>query len=848
MGRLFRRLRMLLHPARSRELAEEMQFHREQQRAEGLSAAEAERAFGNELRWRERSREAWGWLWLEQLGQDLRQCGRQWRRRPGYVAAAITVLGLGVGANTALFSVVEAVLLHPLPYPHAERLVRIVGVPLLRMTMAGPGLTGVYPHWQAPALEQTAVWEQGEVNVGGEGGRLPEQVPAAEVSLDFFQLLGVAPRGIGMRRGEDHAGRDQVVVLGHALAQRWGGTPGETIRLNAAEYQVAGVMPAGFGFPAGAEAWLPLPQPWNMETDTLASRAIFFNELGRLRPGSTSAEARAELIRAANTPAAYQPEVAVTPLQESQTAAAAPVLWLLLAAVGLVLLIACANTANLQLMRALERRQEMAMRQALGAGPGRLVRQHLAESLALGLAGGGAGCLLAWLGLPGLRLLLPARLPLAAPLALDGRVLGFTLATAVLGGVLVGLFPALQAARVRRLGALPAGATGKEGRRLRNGLAVVELALATILLAGAGLLLQSLWRLAQVDLGFQPQGVLTAKLSLSGERYHADTERADFFRRLQVRLATLPGVASAALGDNLPLNTGATIIVRVKAEGTKGAYFTYVTPGYFRTLGIAPIAGRDFGDSDHLGGAKVAIVNQALAAALWPHASPVGKTLVLPWRPGVTQSLAIVGEVGNIHLTPGAEAAATLYMPVAQFPGSSVAIVVRARGHAAELATGLRRTVAGIDPDVPLAQVATMPELMRADLADPRFRTILLGLFAGLALGLSVVGLGGVVAYAAAQRTHEIGVRMALGARAEAVGGMVLAEGLRLAGMGVALGLGGALALAQVLARWLYGVRGYDPATLAGTAALLGLTCAGACWWPARRAARVDPAVALRCE
>ncbi|MGH9394768.1 MAG: FtsX-like permease family protein, partial [Terriglobales bacterium] len=358
----------------------------------------------------------------------------------------------------------------------------------------------------------------------------------------------------------------------------------------------------------------------------------------------------------------------------------------------------------------------------------------------------------------------------------------------------------------------------------------------------------SAWRLSQVDLGFRPQGVWTAKLDLGGGRYRMPANRVGFYDRLLAQVSALPGVAQAALGTNLPLNTGATMIVDLHAVGSDGAYFTYVTPDYFQTLGIAPLAGRDFAGSDRSGSPRVAIVSRSLAAALWPHANPVGKTLAMPANPGTSETLVIIGEVGDTHLQPGAAAAPMLYMPLAQIPDASVAMVVRTREAGVAMAPALRRAVAAVDADVPLAQVATMPELMRADLAEPRFRTVVLGLFAALALALSVAGLGGVVAYAATQRTHEIGVRMALGARTNAVARMVLGQGLSLAGVGMALGLGGALALARTLAHWLYGVGGSDPATLAAAAALLGLACAAACWWPARRAARMDPVVALRCE
>ncbi|MGH9415536.1 MAG: ADOP family duplicated permease [Terriglobales bacterium] len=843
MARLLRRLLHLLRAGRAAEMAEEIAFHLDAKRAEeGLSAAAAGRGFGNELALRERSREAWGWLWLEQLGQDLRYWGRQARHAPGFFGLAVLILALAIGANTALYSVLNAVLLRPLPYAHADQLMVLDGVGAERSHIGAGGLdvVGTRASWldQLPAASASAAYLTGPTNVTS-AGALPARVVAAEVSPNWFSLLGVALRGAGFAPGDDAAGHSHVIVLSPALALQMGGLQvGQNVGLNRVPYRVVGIAPTGFSFPRQAAAWIPLPNPWRWSGDPLTLRAVYFTPLVRMRPGATAAELRQELLKTDAMPPGWSPTaVTVTPLARSQTERIAPAMWLLLGAVCLVLLIACANVANLQLTRALARRHEFRVRRALGASRGRLVRQQLTESLGLALAAAVAGGALAALTLPALRALVPARVPLNGAITLSPAVLGLALAATLLTVVLTGLPAALEVRTERR-----------DRRRLRSALAVAEVALAMLLLAGAGLLLNSLWRLMRVDPGFGAQGLLTAKFSVSGPNYKSKDDLNRFNDQMLARLQALPGVSAAALGNNLPMNTGSTFMVKVDVPGhSTDSYFTSISPSYFATLQIPLLAGRDFDARDQPHSPEAVIVNRALAAAMWPHQNPVGRRIGTPGLNNKEDYKTVVGEVGDTRLQLDEPAVQNLYFPLAQSPGAS-ALLVRTRADPAALAPSVRQAVAAVDPSIPLSDVATMPALVRADTAEPRFRTLLLGLFALLALGLSVAGLATVMAFTVAQRRQEFGVRMALGAAPGAVARGVLRDTVCLLALGLGLGIAGALASAHLLAHLLYAMSPRDPVTLAAAAAVLTLACLVACWWPARSAARLDPARILRHE
>lgn len=863
--RFFRRLAALARPGRDRGLRDEIEFHREQLRAEGLTEAEAGRRLGNDLRIRERSREAWGWLWLEQLSQDLRGCWRQWRRAPGVAMVAILALGPAIGAGTALFSVLDAVLLQPLPYAHPEQLVALEGESGLQRVpgeaAASAQLILQPASWMARvrAMSGWATMMTGTVDVGATGGRLPEVVPAAEVTPGLFALLGVHPLGRGFRPQDARPGRDRVAVVRADLAARWGGARavlGEAVRLNGSPYRVVGIAPASFNLPRGAKIWLPMPNPEDLNNDALASSAIWFTPIARLRPGVAPTAALAEILRVQALPANERQGIAVLPLQASQTAARLPVLGMLLAAVGVLLLIAIANVAGLQLTQALRRRGETAVRMALGASRGRLARQAATEALVLALAGGVLGSLLAGFSLAALRSMLPSDLPLAAPLTLDGHVWGFALAATLLSALLVSLAPALALGGGRAPGAtlqgfVPgAGGIPRRAARLRAGLVVAEVALATLLLGAAGLLLSSLYRLHAVNPGFSTAGVLTAKLGLEGPRYASTASRVAFYRELRTRLAAIPGVAAAALGTNLPLNTGPTFALRLQAgnRSADGVSFSDISPGYFQSLGVPLLAGRDFNSTDGGDVPRTAILSQALAAALFPQENPLGRQVPLPSRPGVVWNMTVVGVAGDTRLSLAGLPAPNLYLPLAAGPSAHVAAVLRTAGNPDALAAPLRRALAAMDPDLALSQIRTMRELVRRDTAPQRFRGLLVAFFAALALLLSVTGLGTVLAHSTALRTREIGVRMALGARPAQAAGLVLAQSARLTGLGLALGLAGALAVARLLRQFLFGVGPDDAAVWLAMAAALAAAALAASWWPARRAARVDPVTALRCE
>lgn len=834
---------------RRRELEEEMRFHREQLQAEGLTAAEAERAFGNEWRLQEQSRAMWGWVWLEQLGRDLRQAGRQVRRGPGFATAAIAVLALGIGVTTALFSVFSAVLVHPLPYVHPEQLVMLDGVSPLTFQVVKNDVEQSYRPWVSqaiPGVQSVGFYFPGEAKFAFEPatGLPPSQLRAAEISPGFLGMLGTKLLGHGLTGESSQPGRDHVVILSSGLARAWGtpaGALGRSVSINGVPYRVVGVAPPGFGFPedgqAATQAWMPLPQPWRFSQDPLATNVFGLNTVARMQPGVSTGELERRLAQDGRLAESGKSRVTATALQAAFTREAATGLWLLLAAVGLLLLIACANVANMQVMRVLQRTQEFKLRAALGAGRSRLVRQVLAESLALVAPAAVLGCLAAAACLPGLRALIPAGLNLAAPIALDGRVLVFAIGVTMLCLLLAGLAPALNLWRrsPRR----------KTGFEWRQALCIFEVALATILLTGAGLLLQSLGRLSRVNLGFEPGHVLTAKLSLSGPSYGSAAKRLAFCEQLQQRLAALPEVTATALGTNLPLSTGDTFQFSVQTGGRRAApFYTTVTPGYFKALNIRLLAGRDFESADRQGAPPVVIVSQSLAQALWPNRSPVGQVLPNSWFKS-SPPWQVIGEVADTRLTISTPAQ-NLYLPLSQSPQRAVAVVVRTQGDANRLIPALRGIVTALDATEPLAEVASMSGLVHEALAPSRFRATLIALFAGLALALSVAGLATALAFASALRRGEFGVRIALGASPAAVVWLMLKQGMWITGVGLTVGLTASLGLGRWMQSLLYGISARDGATLVMAAAALSAASLAAMWWPAQRAGRVNPAGTLR--
>jgi predicted permease len=820
---------------------------------------------------------------MRDLVQELRFALRMLGRHPGFTAVALLTLALGIAANTAIFSVVDAVLFEPLPYAEPERLTLVWSRrPDRPRETVSPA---DFLDWRAQneVFEGLAGFAQVSFNLAGDGA--PERLRGASVSSNFFQVLGVQPAlGSGFERRAAGEGAWQTVVLSHGLWQRrFGGDPGvlgRTVRLNDVSYEVIGVMPASFDWPAiiparasateAPQLWVPaihgdVPQ---LGSDVTADRRTwregsYLRVVGRLKPGVTlEGASRAMEAIAARLAAEYPASntgasVQLVPLREQLVGNVRPVLWGLLVAVGLVLAIGCANVANLFLARASARRQELTVRVALGASRGQLVRQFLTESVLLALAAGVLGLLLALWGMDALLELAPAELPRLAAVRMDGRVLAFTLLVSLGTGVLFGLVPALQASSPHLEGVLRQGGGGRFSaghHRSRSALVVGEVALAVVLLISAGLLLRSLWRLQAVEPGFRSEGVLTWTLSLPPSRYPDDARQAAFFQQLLERVEALPGVKSAGAVLDLPMG-GNDIWYALGVEGLappapgerRTVGFQVVTPGYLRTLGIALRGGRDVTVADREGTERVALVNETTARRYWPGEDAVGKRIRLggddaPW-------LTVIGVVADVrHGGPAQEPRAEAYVPSLQSTFSSLQFAVRTDGEPLSLVPGVREAVASLDPDLPISQVRTLEDLVDTATARPRFLSTLVALFAGLALLLAGVGLSGVIAYMARQRTQEIGIRMALGARPVDVLRLVLGSGMRLAALGVGVGVLAAGGATRFMASQLHGVSATDPLTFGGLALLVFGVALLATWLPARRATRVDPLVAMRSE
>jgi putative ABC transport system permease protein len=819
---------------------------------------------------------------MRDLLPELRHALRMLWKHRGFTAVAVFTLALGIAASTAIFSVINAVLLVPLPFEQPERLAVLwtkrEGEP--RESVSPPDFLA----WReaGTAFESLAAFSSVSFNLAGEGP--PERLRGVSVSTHFFDVLGVGA-ALGTTFRADPAGQApwQVVVLSHELwLRRFGGDPhviGRTVRLNDRSYQVIGVMPERFVWPSitplqslaeeRAELWVPAVRhdvplfSADVEQDFSRERNIrYLRVVGRLKPGVALEGAARVMDTVAGRLAREYPDtnaragVQVVPLREQLVGNVRHVLWMLLGAVGLVLAIACANVANLFLARSSARRQELAVRVALGASRGRLVRQLLLESVVLALVAGGLGLLGAVWGVDVLLGMGTGDLPRHTEVELDGRVLGFTLLVSVLTGVLFGLAPAVQSS-APDLHATLKGAGGRtvsgEGRS-RSALVVGEVALAVVLLIGAGLLLRSLWRLQGVEPGFQTDNVLTWSLALPPGDYPDERRQGAFFQEVVSRVEALPGVTSAAAVVTLPYD-GNDIALALFIEGRPPAEpgqrrelgLQMVTPGYFRTLGIPLRRGRDFASTDTADTAPVVLVSEAAVRRFWPDEDPIGKRIRLGspedgWR-------TIVGVVGDVrHGGPAEEPRPEVYVPVRQSAFPFMQFVVRTRQEPMALAPAVRAAVAELDAELPLSDVRTLEAVVASATARPRFLSTLVGVFAALALLLAGVGLYGVIAYMARQRTRELGIRMALGAQPEDVLWLVLGSGMRLAVLGVGLGLLAAWAASRVMGSLLYGVSATDPLTFGGLALLvLGVTLV-ATWLPARRATRVDPLVALRNE
>ncbi|HUL14642.1 MAG TPA: ABC transporter permease [Terriglobales bacterium] len=808
---------------------------------------------------------------MTNLLQDLRFATRLMLKNPGFSFVAILTLALGIGANTAIFSVVDAVLLRPLPYKDPSRLV------LVEERSKYPTITVSYENyldWRDQSHSFESMEAMYATNMTLTGKELPERVVARMVTAGFFPLLGVSPRiGRNFYREEDRAGGTPVAILSYALWQsRFGGAGdvlGKSFSLDARTYTVVGVLPPGFQFFQPADVFLPF-HPWAKTLPDDRNWHPGILPVARLKPGISIEQARAEMQTISKRLEQQYPlyntgdSSDVVPVHEQLVQNSRPALLLLLGAVSFVLLIACVNVANLLLARGASRGREVAIRTALGAGRGRVIRQLLTESVLLSLAGGGVGLLIASFALGPLLKIAGGSLPQTGPVGLDGWVLAFTAAIAILTGLLFGIFPALRTARLDLRETLNEGSRGSTAgpghHRMRNALLCMEISFAMLLLVGAGLLLRSFSRLQDVPPGFQVDHLLVADIPLARAVYAKPEQRYEFYDRLVEAARNLPGVRTAGAATFLPVSGGGSIIhFNITGRPPKSpndfiaAGYRAVTPGYLETLDVPVLQGRLINPADTEHAPAVVVINATMAHTYFPSENPLGKRLQLGATPeNEIPTMEIVGVVGDVRPGLGVDPQAEMYLPYRQadqiLPVFSLSIVLRTANDPSAETSSLRAALAQIDPGVPLVNVRTMETNMEGTVAQPRFRTWLIGIFAGLALALAGVGVYGVMFYSVTQRTSEIGVRVTLGARPEDVFRIIIAEALRTAFLGVVIGLVSAAALTRMLKAFLFGISAYDPLTFAGVALILTFVAVAASYFPARRAMRVDPMVALRYE
>ena len=807
---------------------------------------------------------------LTDFFQDLRYAGRMQLKNPAFTIVAVLALALGIGANTAIFSVVNSVLLRPLPYKDPEQLVMVwedaskFGYPHDTPTTAN------YVDWrdQNTVFEGMSAIADESFNLTGTGD--PERLEGRLVSANLFPLLGVDPQiGRTFTAAEDQPGSNKVALLSYALWQRRFGADnsivGKTINLNGESYTVVGVMPARFQFPTSDDQiWAPIA----FTNEERANRdRHYLQVLGRLKPGVSLEQAQTEMNTIAARLQQQYPDsntdlgAAVTSLHEHLVGDIKPALLILLGAVGLVLLIACANVANLLLARAAVRQKEIAVRVALGARRQRLIRQFLTESILLSTIGGVVGLAVAYGGLMLLRAFIPENISQAGQISIDLKVLGFTLLVSVITGLIFGLAPALQAARFNQTETLKEGgrdsATGSSGKRVRGLLVMSEVAVSLVLLIGAGLLINSFLRLRNVDPGFRADNLLTMRIVLPQPKYEQFERRSAFYTDLLQRVQNIAGVKSAAVTTNLPLyRQGNSIGISIEGQpppppGQENIVVTrIISPGYFDTMSIPLLSGRTFSDQDAATSPRVAVVSETMARRYWPGQDPIGKRIGTGRieRPeDWTQVVGVVKDVRQFELT--ADPKPQMYLPYKQRGFfESRDLVVKTEVDPASLAATVRQAVWEIDKDQPVSNIRTMEEILLESIDRQRFSTLLLAIFAGVALVLAAVGIYGVMSYSVAQRTHEIGIRMALGAQTGAVLKLAVGYGLKLVVAGIVIGLIAAFALTRVMSTLLFGVTATDPTTFTLISLLLVAVAAIASYIPARRATKVDPIIALRYE
>jgi putative ABC transport system permease protein len=805
---------------------------------------------------------------MRTLWQDLKYGLRMLTKSPGFTAVAVLTLALGIGTNTVIFSVVNAVLLRPLPYPNHDLLLRIgeshPGEQSLSVTYA----TYLDLAREAKTIENPAAFRNWVFNLTGDSEAQPERAAGALVSGNFFAALGSKPLLGRMITPEDNdpGGNNRVAVLGYALWQsRYGGrrdAVGKTIQVNSEPYAIVGVMPEGFDYPEKSKIWCPLVPRGGLHPNR---RAHLLTVIADLHANDPLSAAQGELSSFARqverqNPGQDDPGLGLwtIPLKANLVAPVRPALLILIFSVGLLLVIACANVANLLLARAAARRKEIAIRVALGAGRPRLARQLLTESVLLAALGGALGFFFVFLSLNLMKAINGLDIPRLAQVSIDGRVLAFTMAVTLFTGLLFGLAPALAGIRTDLNSSLKEGAavgTGGTRRSVSEALMIPQFALAVVLLAGAGLLANSFVRLLRINPGFRSDHLLTAELFLSPAEYpEGDPRGAVLLDAMLQRVQAIPGVRSAGIVTALPITGGADTDFVIAGRpaprpgGEPSADIRSASPGYFRTMGIPLLAGREFTEEDSARAPRVMLINETMARKFWPNANPIGQHVtMLDWGPPLQGE--IVGVVGDVKTNGLDEVTGPMiYWPNYQFPQLFNSLVARSNADPMSLVAAVKSAVWSVDRNQTLSEIKSMDQVLADSLARRRLYMLLLGIFAAAALLLAAVGIYGVMAYSVSQRTHEIGVRLALGAERRDVLRLMLRRGMGVTLIGVAIGLAAAFGLTRLMSTLLYGVSASDPATFAGVAILLFAIALAACHIPARRAMRVDPMVALRYE
>ncbi|HYK87641.1 MAG TPA: ABC transporter permease [Acidobacteriota bacterium] len=872
---LFRRRR------REEDLEEEVQSHlrmaardrMDRGEAEAEARARAIREFGNVALVKEVTRDMWGYAWLETFLQDQHYGLRMLRKNPGFAAVAVLTLAIGIGANTAIFSVVNGVLLRPLPYPEPDRLMMVYekGSGFVQGSVAYPN----YLDWRRAnhSFTDLAIYRGDDFNFTGSGQ--PEHLSGEYVSANLLGVLGVSPYlGRDLLPQEDQEGAAGAALLSYGFwTRRFGADPGilgKSLTLNARSFTVVGVLPPDFRLREQADLYVPLLQWTAIELRSRESHPGF-RVVGRLKPGVTAAAAGAEMESIGGELARQYPKenggrgTTVIGMKSDVVGSIQPTLLLMMGAVGFVLIIACTNVANLLLARSIARGREFAIRVSLGAGRGRVIRQVLTESVQLTLVAAVLGMLLASWGIRLIQAAAPAVLPRSQEIGLDLRMLLFTLAVSVLTGILFGLVPAFHGSNVSPVESLKDGARGSGGkpRRAERVLVAVEVGLAVVLLAGAGLMMQSIWRLLRIDPGFDTRRLLTTQVALSPSVMASPAGIRLSYQQMLERLAAIPGVRSAAVTSLLPLGPSDSELSYWMGSGaqppqdqTSTAMFYIATTDYLRTMGIPLLSGRFFTDHDTLASAPVVVIDEVMARHLFPGQDALGKQISIM----ILGPVRIVGVAGHVkHWGLDSDDTAKIrdqiYFPFLQVPDRfmsegvvGLTLVLRSEPDPLSVVSAVRAQVAGPTADQPIYGVQSMEQVISGSLAERRLTMLLLIIFSSTALMLAAVGIYGVISYAVSRRTHELGVRMALGASRRNVLRLVVREGMLLAGIGTAAGMAAALPLTQFLTNLLYGVRPADPVTFAAVAFLLGAVALLACYVPAWRATRVDPMVALRYE